>query len=305
LDGRRVAWGPLVNPNQLLEIREEFASPETSALYADIKSVMRVPFVNLVHRYLATIPGALPYAWSIVRAPMLDGRMDRWVDAMLGEASWPRIGPRAAAIREALPDAAQTRAALANVNTYNRGNPRNVITFGAIAGFMADPTIALASEDPPAEWGPPDPPAPMPPLARYADLPPELQQAIADLATREHIERDGIVPSLFLHLAAWPKLLIAVRDALVPVLAGGAMGGRARSASGATEPADSARRGGAASERREDPVRFRRCGDAADGRVRPPDRRGDRGGRGLDVVRRVDRDEGLDENETRKDRDEG
>lgn len=211
-----------MSTNQLPEIREEAAEPETRALYADIKSVMGVPFVNLVHRYLATIPGALPYAWAVARPAMLDGRMDRWVATMLGATAWPRV-EAAAAVRAALPDPAQAQAALAIVNVYNRANPRNVIAFGAIARFMADPSIPLADGPPPLELGPPAPPAPMPPLAVYAELAPPVQAAIADLATREHIERDGIVPSLFLHLAAWPQLLTALRDALAPMLASGAM----------------------------------------------------------------------------------
>src|SRR3546814_2598626 len=45
----------------------DVCSSDLAALYDDIRRTLNVPFVNLVWRHLATIPGALPWTWAAVR----------------------------------------------------------------------------------------------------------------------------------------------------------------------------------------------------------------------------------------------
>ncbi len=63
-------------------ITEAAASGEVAALYADIRAVYGVGVVNLVWRHLATIPGALPWAWGTVRPLYLDGTIAREAAAL-------------------------------------------------------------------------------------------------------------------------------------------------------------------------------------------------------------------------------
>jgi hypothetical protein len=44
------------------EIRQQYATPEIAAIYADIKTVSGPPFVNLIWRRFATSPGILSWA---------------------------------------------------------------------------------------------------------------------------------------------------------------------------------------------------------------------------------------------------
>ena len=57
-------------------IAEAAATGETADLFADIRATVGVRVVNLVWRHLATIDGALPWAWAAVKPLYLDGMVD-------------------------------------------------------------------------------------------------------------------------------------------------------------------------------------------------------------------------------------
>ena len=54
-------------------ITEAAAIGETTAIFADIRQVLGVDVVNLIWRHLATIDGALPWAWGTLRPLYVDG----------------------------------------------------------------------------------------------------------------------------------------------------------------------------------------------------------------------------------------
>ena len=54
-------------------VAEAEATGETAALFADIRATVGVRVVNLVWRHLATMDGALPWAWGAVKPLYLAG----------------------------------------------------------------------------------------------------------------------------------------------------------------------------------------------------------------------------------------
>src|ERR1700722_1131171 len=54
-------------------ITEAAATGETGAIFADIRQVLGVDVVNLIWRHLATMEGALPWAWWALRPLYVDG----------------------------------------------------------------------------------------------------------------------------------------------------------------------------------------------------------------------------------------
>ena len=54
-------------------LAEAEATGEAAAIFADIRAVLGVGVVNLIWRHLATIPGALPWAWGALRPHYRDG----------------------------------------------------------------------------------------------------------------------------------------------------------------------------------------------------------------------------------------
>ena len=51
-------------------VTEAAATGETAAIFADIRQVLGVDVVNLIWRHLATIEGALPWAWGDAAAAL-------------------------------------------------------------------------------------------------------------------------------------------------------------------------------------------------------------------------------------------
>ena len=48
-------------------VTEKEANSEVTTIFADIKETLGVPFVNLIWRHLATIPGGLAMTWSLAK----------------------------------------------------------------------------------------------------------------------------------------------------------------------------------------------------------------------------------------------
>ena len=59
----------------VVAITERDATGVTAAIYADIRAVLGVGVVNLIWRHLATMPGALPWAWETVRPLYVSGAL--------------------------------------------------------------------------------------------------------------------------------------------------------------------------------------------------------------------------------------
>jgi hypothetical protein len=196
-------------------------------MYDDICDVMRVPFVNLIHRYLATIPGALEYAWSLGREACIDGRLDGWVATMIADAKLDEIsadaGPR-------LPER-DRRAAERIVAIYNRQNPRNIIIFSAFLAILRDAGAQ------PSNLAPPLFPArersmragAIPALPKFDDLDEQTRTLLMELSALQRLEGTGLVPSLYLHLATTPGATTAAYQAIAKPLRDGVIADRVES----------------------------------------------------------------------------
>ena len=67
-------------------ITEAGATGEIAAIFADIRRVLGVEVVNLIWRHLATIPGALPWAWGTLRPLYADGTIAAEAAALHGDS---------------------------------------------------------------------------------------------------------------------------------------------------------------------------------------------------------------------------
>lgn len=185
---------------------------------------MRVPFVNLIHRYLATIPGALEYAWSLGREACIDGRLDRWVATMIAGAKLDEISA------DAGPQLPERDRAIASriVEIYNRQNPRNIIIFSAFLAILRDagvqPSNLAAPRFPASERTVPA--ATIPALLKFDDLDEHTQALVSELAALQRLKGTGLVPSLYLHLAPVPGAVAVAFDAIAKPLRDGVIAER-------------------------------------------------------------------------------
>ncbi len=205
----------------LPELPEAQASGEQRRIYAEIKRLSAVPMVALIYRHLATIPGALEWAWALVEPAMQSGRLQQCAWRLAAGAAIPgrRTIPRAALHVAGI--GPHEEAAITQVlDAYNRANPVNMMVVGCVARHLAGTVATPIEAQPQATWQPPPPPPSLPPMIDPA----AMQGPVRELALLLTDRSDGraaspLWPSLYRHLANWPAMLGYASVLVVPEFA--------------------------------------------------------------------------------------
>ncbi|MDX6463613.1 MAG: hypothetical protein QOH35_3813 [Acidobacteriaceae bacterium] len=193
----------------LAEIPEAEAVGEVATIYRRIKEVQGSPVVNLIWRHLATIDGALAWAWplaedarskiEITMKPMLDF-IDRCV---AGHGLGVKLG-------------APPPTAVEVLRAYERGNCWNLLATTILAAVRT-------GVSPPGGGSEPVHFVPIlssvPALLRYGELDDRQRAQVDELSGVGPGSSSGVRPSLWLHLANWPDLLDEVAASCPSVLA--------------------------------------------------------------------------------------
>ena len=206
----------------LPEVPEADAAPDVAAIYAGLREAMGLPLVNLIWRHFATLPGVLPWAWEATRGVLGSdtvaagsARMAELVRAAPG----PGLHALGPALRAMPPDERTLIAAV--VRAYNRGNTVNAQVLAAVRRSIASDEVPMRTAALPEAGGRGGGPvAAIPPLPRMDALPGPERAEVAALAAL-HDPQDAVVPSLYRHLALWPRVLPPLRQALAPMFAEG------------------------------------------------------------------------------------
>lgn len=199
-------------------VAEAAATGRIADLFADIRQVLGVDVVNLVWRHLATIEGALEWAWPTLRPLYVDGALAGEAAGLRAGLALPSVPPVPAEVFAALGLGAGELAGIRDVlAAYDRTNALALI---ALSALLADPAAGAGG----GEGAAPTPARPriaLPRLPTLAELPPEtaaLIRALNGLGTR----RPGaILASMYRHLAYWPPYLAFAWLLLAPLDAGG------------------------------------------------------------------------------------
>jgi hypothetical protein len=223
-------------------ITEAQARGEIATLYADIRATLGVPVVNLVWRHLATIEGALPWAWGAVRPAYRSGAVAAATARL--KAGWrgrlPVLTPVPSEVLASLGMGAQARQAMAAVlSAYDRSNPMNFIALSALlapgeagsgdaaAGAPIDGPSDVPSDVPfDASAGASDPlEAPLPRLLALDEMAPATAALVLRLNDLGTVGSDIILASMYRHLAGSPGLLALIWAQLSGMTASGALQG--------------------------------------------------------------------------------
>lgn len=197
-------------PAELLaELPEAQASGEQRHIYAQIKRLSAVPMVALIYRHLATIPGALEWAWAVVGPAMQAGWLQQRAWQLAGAAAIPQNHSIArAALRAAGIDAAAEHAIGQVLCAYNRANPVNLLVVACLARHLAGSVPVASGAAPVAGWQPPAAPAPLPPMVDPGAMSPTVRELVLLLTDRGETRAPSpLWPSLYRHLAHWPAFL--------------------------------------------------------------------------------------------------
>lgn len=205
-------------------IAEADATGEIADLYADIRATLGVPLVNLIWRSLAAIPGGLAWAWPAVKPLYEAGLIQGEARALRKNQRLPAMRPMPRAALQAVGiDTAAERTVRDILESYDRGNPLNLIALSALLAILRDEASAENNRKPAAAG--PDAPLsvslpPLLPLDTMADDTMTLIRAVNRIGARG---RDHIVVSMPRHLAHWPGFLSLYWALLAPLDASGAL----------------------------------------------------------------------------------
>ncbi len=202
-------------------IAEAEATGEIKTLYQDIREVTGVGVVNLVWRCLATVPGALPYAWNMVRPAYASG-------IIAAEARAFRRGLRpldmALIPKAALAAAGVDSLGLYNIrailDSYDRTNAMNLVGLSALLACLdgasgVKPVLSQSIKEPALPS--------LPPLPSLDVLDPQLRSLIEIL--NDLGETDGrVIASMYRHLAYWPGYLAIIWAQLSSLAEDGRLG---------------------------------------------------------------------------------
>lgn len=189
-------------------IAEAAARGETADLFADIRATVGVRVVNLVWRHLATIDGALPWAWGAVKPLYQHGMVDQAVIGFRQSMALPVLSSLAGE------EPASVDAVLAS---YDHSNTVNLFSLGALVAWLRGEGATEGMLQP----GPrlPAPDVTLPPLASEGDVSPETWERVLRLNRFGDSERPLILASMYRHLAHAPAFLARLEGALAPVQA--------------------------------------------------------------------------------------
>ncbi len=198
-------------PDTLPEIPESGAPDATAALYKAIRQGMQVPIVALFYRNLAGIDGALEWMWDVVSPLPDDGRLQATAAHIAQTGTLQPLAPLAA-----------DPPAIHVIDAYNRANPLNFTCAAILAHLLSGEMLPSRSRPLPGGAQLCDAPSALPEMVATRDIAPRLQAGIAQLETSD-TAGDGIIPSLYRHLANWPDFLEGAVTALVPRFADGSI----------------------------------------------------------------------------------
>jgi len=198
-------------------ITENDATGEVAELYADIRKTLGVPLVNLIWRNLATMPGALPWAWLSVKPFFETGQIRNEALALIEGQQLPSVPLLPSATLRAVAVDAQAEGAIRGIlESYNRTNPINLVALCALLAVLrneaVDETPCPAAKRPQQAID-----VTLPALVNLgetSDDTAELVRAVNRLGARG---RDHILVSMPRHLAHWPGFLALYWTVIAPL----------------------------------------------------------------------------------------
>lgn len=198
---------------------EADATGETSLLFADLRATLGVPFVNLIWRHLATIPGGLDWTWRLLRPVYASPELLATSEHLQAGIALPCV-PLDTFIYDVVGLDPAARSGIATlVAGYNRANSLNFLALKiaclVLRGAALPPPAAARAAARPV----PTPAAPVsvPRLPGLDEFPASLRELMLDFDQFGRVAPSGAIGSLFRHLGHWPAFLALAHTALAPL----------------------------------------------------------------------------------------
>ncbi|MBV9835849.1 MAG: hypothetical protein JO055_15640 [Alphaproteobacteria bacterium] len=203
-------------------IGEADATGDIAALYADIRATLGVGVVNLIWRHLATIDGALPWAWGAVRPLYAEGIIEAEAERFRERMRLLDLPRMPSEVLHAVGlDAAALAGAKTVLATYDRSNTMNLLALSALLASL-DGNIASGGQLGAGRAGGAE--GALPKLLSDADMSPETWALVQRLNMLGERDEGRVLASMYRHLAHWPGVLGVIWTLLAQADADGSLG---------------------------------------------------------------------------------
>ncbi len=219
----------MTTPEAVPAVAEQDARDDIARIYAEIHATVGI--VNLIWRHLATIDGALPWAWSVLGPAYANGAVGECADRLrtATQSLLPVTAPLPNEVLRCVGlDETDRRAIAAIVGSYDRGNASNLVAATALLGVggarqqdgeapaqRSNTDVGTRSRQPT-----PGAPADFPVLAPILTLE-DLDEKTATLVMRLNglcsTHDTPILVSIYRHLGHWPAFLALAWTQLSPL----------------------------------------------------------------------------------------
>lgn len=210
-------------------IREEDAQGEIADVFADLRASLNVPFVNLIWRHLAMIPGGLEWTWALVKPLYASQASAAAAGDLRGMVRLPDLEPVPGYAWDAAGIEAGARATILRmVGDYNHANSVNLLAMLVARSVLRG---EAEGEDAPSAAAAPTAFAPVvatPGLPALSELSPPVLRLVRDLDGLGRLGDNDAIASLYRHLAHWPPYLAMARTALMPLHRSGSLAAEQR-----------------------------------------------------------------------------
>lgn len=203
-------------------IAETSATGEIADIYSDIRRTLGVEVVNLVWRHLATIDGALPWAWQAVRPAYISGVVGAEAERMKDALRPPHLIQVPADVLSAAGLGVDDLARIEIILTsYDRSNAMNFLALSALVHGGGGTDLASGSGAPVSGSGTSESVGEMPPLPPLNEMSSDMTALLRRLNALGEADEDWIMVSMYRHLSYWPGYLAIVWSLLAPLAADG------------------------------------------------------------------------------------
>lgn len=188
-----------------------------------MRATLRVPFVNLIWRHLATMPGMLAWTGAVVKPLHRTAALREAAAALRGAVGQLNGTLQPGCVFDAAGVGADDRRVIATMlRQYNAANAVNFLSLLVVQAILVVATPGHA-RPPGGDLPAPEVPPALPRLLGLQELPPSLGRLILALDRFGRLEDGDAVASLYRHLAHWPGFLAIVHAALSVPHATGAL----------------------------------------------------------------------------------
>ena len=196
-------------------LREDAATGENAAVFADLRATLGVPFVNLIWRHLATMPGMLEWTWALVKPLHASGALLEPTRTLRAGVVVPDGLMQPICVFDAVGVTAADRVVIDTIlRDYNAANASNLLSLlvaqAVLDGQLREGQASVARPGPESSRDRPS----LPRLLGLHELSPATHALVLELDKFGRFAPTQAIASLYRHLGHWPGFLAVAHAAL-------------------------------------------------------------------------------------------